>query len=144
MKVVKLEELLGTEREVQSPDGWTSVRFLLKKDGMGFSFHETTFPTGLEVDMWYKHHLEAVYCIEGEGELEVLPDGPTYAIRPGTLYALDGHEKHHLRAHKDLRMICVFTPALTGAEVHDEEGVYPILTPEDATPGGTGKRRENP
>jgi L-ectoine synthase len=24
-------------------------------------------------------------------------------------------------------MICVFNPPLTGREVHDEEGVYPLL-----------------
>jgi L-ectoine synthase len=47
-------------------------------------------------------------------------------------YTLDGHEKHWLRAHTDLRMICVFNPPLVGAEVHDEEGVYPLLTAEEA------------
>lgn len=48
MKVVRIKDLEGTEREVVSPAGWTRVRFLLKEDGMGFSFHETTFPAGLQ------------------------------------------------------------------------------------------------
>ena len=62
MKIVRTEDLRGTDREVVSPDGWTSVRWLLASDGMGFSFHETTFPPGLEFDMWYKYHYEAVFC----------------------------------------------------------------------------------
>jgi L-ectoine synthase len=52
MKIVRLKELAGTEREVESPAGWTSYRLLLKRDGMGFSMHETVFPAGLEVPMW--------------------------------------------------------------------------------------------
>lgn len=132
MIVHRLEDLIGTDRDVRAAT-FHSRRLLLAKDGMGFSFHDTVLHAGTTTLIWYKHHLEAVYCVEGEGELEVLPAGPTYAIRPGTMYALDGHEKHHLRAHKDLRMICVFTPPLTGSEVHDEEGTYPVLF-DPATP----------
>lgn len=119
-------ELLQTEREVRAPT-WTSLRFLLRGDGMDFSLHETVIHAGTETRIWYKHHREAVYCIEGEGEIEVLPEGPTHPIRPGTLYALDGHEPHLLRAETDLRLVCVFTPPCTGREVHDEDGAYPLL-----------------
>jgi len=132
--VRRLEDLIGTDRDVRAAT-FHSRRLLLAKDRMGFSFHDTVLHAGTTTLIWYKHHLEAVYCVEGEGELEVLPDGPTYAIRPGTMYALDGHEKHHLRADKDLRMICVFTPPLTGSEVHDEEGTYPIVTQPQANAG---------
>jgi L-ectoine synthase len=38
---------------------------------------------------------------------------------------LDHHEAHILRATTDLRIICVFTPALTGQEKHDASGSYP-------------------
>ncbi len=126
MIVRTLQEVQGTERDVYAPT-FVSRRLLLKKDGMGFSFHDTVLYAGSETYIWYKNHLEAVYCIEGEGEVEVLPNGPVYPIRPGTLYALNGHEKHYLRAKTDLRMICVFYPPLTGQEVHDENGVYPLL-----------------
>jgi len=27
--------------------------------------------------------------------------------------------------------VCVFNPPLTGQEVHDESGVYPLLTEDD-------------
>ena len=124
MIVRTLDEIQGSDRAVEGPT-FVSRRFLLANDGMGFSFHDTILYEGSETLIWYKHHLEAVYCIEGEGELEVLPDGPTYPIKVGTMYALNGHEKHLLRAKKQLRMMCVFNPALTGKEVHDEEGTYP-------------------
>lgn len=119
------QDILGTDREVNAPT-FSSRRFLLREDGLGFSFHDTVLYAGSVTPIWYKHHLEAVYCMAGEGELEV-DGGPTYEVRPGMFYALDGHEKHFLRATTDLRMMCVFTPALTGAEVHDEEGAYPLL-----------------
>ena len=130
MIVRTTEEIAGTERDVHAPT-FVSRRFLLKKDGMGFSFHETILYAGTETYIWYKNHLEAVYCIAGEGEVEVLPNGPVYQIRPGTMYALNGHEKHYLRAKTDLRMMCVFNPPLTGQEVHDKDGVYPLLDSEE-------------
>ncbi len=120
------DEILGTDRDVDTPN-WASRRLLLRKDGMGFSMHDTLIRAGTETFIWYKNHLEAVYCVAGEGEVELVPDGTKYAIRDGTLYGLNGHEKHLLRAKTDMRMICVFTPALTGTEVHDEDGVYPLV-----------------
>ena len=132
MKIVRLKDLEGTDQEVKSPAGWTSVRFLLAKDGMGFSFHETTFPPGLEFDMWYKHHLEAVYCYKGKGELTNRDTGEKFTIEPGTLYALDKHDKHTLYGGtEDMRLICAFNPPVTGREVHDEDGAYLIDTGEE-------------
>jgi L-ectoine synthase len=130
MKIIKLSDLLGTEREVKSPAGWTSVRFLLKGDGMGFSFHETTFPDGLEFDMWYKHHLEAVYCYQGKGTLINRDTGETFVIEPGTCYALDNNDRHTLKCEKEMKLVCVFNPPVTGGEIHDEDGAY-IIADED-------------
>ena len=45
------------------------------------------------------------------------------------MYVLDAHEKHTLEIIETVRMICVFTPALVGQEIHDEEGAYPLLEP---------------
>lgn len=127
MIVRTLKDMEGTDREVHAPT-FVSRRMLLNDDGMGFSFHDTMLYAGTETRIWYKNHLEAVYCIEGQGQLECLDDGnKVYRIAPGTMYALDRHDRHILRAITDLRMICVFTPALTGQEVHDEEGAYPLL-----------------
>ncbi len=124
MKVVRIKDLEGTEREVVSPAGWTSVRFLLKEDGMGFSFHETTFPAGLQFDMWYKHHVEAVYCYKGRGVLTNRDTGETFDIEPGTLYALDKHDRHTLKAIEELKLVCAFNPPVTGREIHDTDGAY--------------------
>jgi len=123
-----LKDIIGTENDVQSETGtWVSRRMLLKKDGMGFSFHDTTILAGTQTLIWYKNHLEAVYCVGGEGELEVIETGEIFRIEDGTMYALNGHEKHYLRAFSDMRMVCVFNPPLTGKEVHDKEGVYPLM-----------------
>ena len=127
-----LEDIAGSDQVVITPN-WTSRRLLLKRDGMGFSMHETTIEPGTQTYIWYKHHLEAVLCIEGEGVVETLGDGRTHAIVPGTLYALDRHDRHYLRATTRMRLVCVFSPALTGREVHDAEGVYPLL--EEAAAG---------
>jgi L-ectoine synthase len=126
MIVKHLQDVVGTEHDVFAPT-WNSRRLLLKKDGLGFSMHDTLIKAGTETLIWYKHHLEAVYCVQGKGELEVIATGDIHPIKAGTMYALDGNEKHYLRAFSDMRMVCVFNPPLTGTEVHDESGVYPVV-----------------
>jgi L-ectoine synthase len=121
--VRRLQEVVGTEDDV-SASGWTSRRLLLAKHGMGYSVHDTLIHEGASLDLWYKHHLEAVYCIEGEGEIECRDSGRVWPIGPGTIYALDEHDRHTLRAHEQMRMVCVFNPPVTGREVHDEDGAY--------------------
>ncbi len=127
MIVRSIEDIKGTAQDVMTPN-WVSRRLLLARDGMGFSLHETTVFAGSETHIHYRHHLEAVYCIEGEGEVINVADGRAHAIRPGVMYALDRNDEHYLRAHRDLRLVCVFNPALSGREVHDEKGVYPLLS----------------
>lgn len=132
MIVRHLEDIVGSDRDVRGPT-FHSRRLLLKKDGMGFSLHDTVLHAGSETYIWYANHVEAVYCVDGEGEIELLETGEIFQIRPGMMYALDGHEKHHLRAKTDLRVICVFNPALTGKEVHDEHGTYALIEDEKPT-----------
>ncbi len=128
MLVKSLNEIIGTEYETTS-ENWSSRRLLLNKDNMGFSLNDTIIRAGTETHIWYKNHLEAVYCIEGNGEIETVKDGKVYPIEAGTVYALDENDEHYLRGGtEDMRMICVFNPPLTGKETHDKEGVYPVLT----------------
>lgn len=127
MIVSSLDTIVGTDRDVEGPT-FHSRRFLLAKDGMGFSLHDTILYAGTETRMWYKNHLEAVYCIEGTGQLTDLATGTIHEIKPGFMYALSDHDRHVLKATTDLRMVCVFNPPCTGREVHDEEGAYPLLT----------------
>jgi L-ectoine synthase len=126
MIVRTLAQTEGTDRDVKA-ETFSSRRLLLRKDGMGFSLHDTILYAGTETLIWYRNHLEAVYCISGEAEIETLDDGQVHHVEPGTLYALDRHDRHMLRAKTDFRVICVFNPPLTGREVHDSDGVYPIL-----------------
>ncbi|MBY9067493.1 ectoine synthase [Hyphomonas sp. WL0036] len=124
----------NTERRVDS-DGWTSVRLLLKNDGMGFSFHITTIHAGAELHMHYKNHFESVYCMEGTGSITDLATGETHQIRPGVMYALNNHDKHILRADAGGPMImaCVFNPPVTGKEVHGPDGAYAADTELEQT-----------
>ena len=123
MIVRNLDDLIGTERDVRGPV-FASRRFLLAEDGVGFTLTETTVEAGTEQTMWYKHHLEANYIIEGEGEVENVATGEVFPLKPGTMYTLDGHEKHRVRAFTQMRSVCIFSPALTGQETHDEDGSY--------------------
>ncbi len=132
MIVRSLDEVVSSPRDV-SGETWTSRRLLLAHEGMGFSLHDTLIHAGTETRMHYKHHLEAVYCVEGEGTLEDLETGIVHTIASGTMYALDGHERHVLRAKSTMRMICVFNPPVTGREVHGDDGAYP---PSGPLPGG--------
>ena len=86
---------------------------------------------GSEQELEYKHHLEANYCVSGEGEVVDVASGEVYPIRSGTLYALDKNDRHILRATKgELRLICVFYPALIGTEVHQPDGSYTAPEPD--------------
>jgi L-ectoine synthase len=124
MIVRTLEDVIDSPRHV-SGEGWESRRILLKVDGMGFSLHDTVVKEGTEQRLHYKHHLEANYCISGIGEVVDVKSGRSYPIGPGTLYALDQHDEHILRAISgDLRLVCVFNPALSGQEKHQADGSY--------------------
>ena len=112
-----------TDRRV-SDQKWESVRLLLADDGMGFSFHITTIQAGSEHTFHYKNHFESVYCISGEGEIEDLATGEVHQITPGVMYALNLHDKHTLRARKELVLACCFNPPVTGTEVHRADGSY--------------------
>ena len=127
MIVRKLKDIIGTEADVDT-EGWTSRRLILKKDGMGYSVHDTIIKEGAELKMWYKNHLEAVYLTEGAGEIEDLKTGEVHALEKDTIYALNDHDRHILRANKGthMRMVCVFNPPVTGNEVHDEDGAYQV------------------
>ena len=126
MIVRKLEETLGTDREVNGQN-WSSRRLLLKGDAMGFSLHDTIIRAGTTTEIHYQNHLEAVYCIQGKGSVKLVESGEEFVIEAGTVYALDQHDHHLLTAESEMRMVCVFNPAIVGPESHDENGVYPVL-----------------
>ncbi|MFI7667806.1 ectoine synthase [Nocardia sp. NPDC049526] len=130
MIVRSLREIIGTEREVKGPT-WTSRRLVLAKEKVGFSLNDTVVGARTEIKMWYANHVEAVYVIEGRGELVDDETGEKRRLEPGMMYLVDAHQHHTLRAHTEFRAVCVFNPPLTGREVHDENGAFPLLTEED-------------
>ncbi len=134
MIVKTLQQIIGTSAEVDT-EGWTSRRLILERDGMGYSVHDTLIKAGAKLEMEYRNHLETVYCIEGEGEITDLATGQTHPIHVGTLYALNANDRHILHANRGthMRMVCVFNPPLTGMEVHDETGAYPLNHSDNAS-----------
>lgn len=124
MIVRRAEDLRGSPADVRT-EHWSSLRLLVRDDGLGFTVTDTVLEPGLDLTLEYRNHLEACYCLEGEAAMEDLATGEVHPIRPGTLYALDRHDRHRIRALSRTRLVCVFTPALAGTEVHDESGSYP-------------------
>jgi L-ectoine synthase len=122
MIVRTLDDVLGTERDVDWGNG-RSRRLLLQRDGMGYTVTDTVINAGSESHLQYVGHLESCYCIEGEGEVVI--DGNVHPIMPGTIYALDQHDDHLLRAKTTMRLVCVFTPPLKGPERHRLNGDEP-------------------
>jgi L-ectoine synthase len=130
MIVRRLTDLEGTERDVNGGN-WSSRRLMLASDGLSYSLHDTVIRAGTTTEMWYRHHLESVYCIEGSGTLIDRETGEQHELGPGTLYVLDQHDRHTVVAETDLRMVCVFTPPVTGEEVHLPDGSYPPPTEQE-------------
>lgn len=129
MFVKTLEEIVGTADHVTG-EAFESRRLLLARDGLGYSFHDTLVKQGSVQHLQYRNHVEVNYCIAGEGEVEEVATGRVWPLGPGTMYVLDRHDPHIVRATKsDLRLVCIFTPALAGREVHDRDGSY--AAPED-------------
>ncbi|MFN4155592.1 MAG: ectoine synthase [Paracoccaceae bacterium] len=125
MIVRSLASILNTAAHVKG-DSFESRRILLAADGLGYSLHDTICKEGSEQVLHYKNHVETNYVIEGEGEVQNVATREVFPLTPGTVYVLDRHEEHILRAQRgDMRIICVFTPALTGQEQHDASGSYP-------------------
>lgn len=126
MIVRTIDEITDTDADIRT-ENWRSKRIILAKEGAGFSVHETTLYAGTESEFCYENHIEAVFVIEGEGEIEDLATGEVHQLGPGSLYLLNNHDRHRVRPRTDIRTVCVFNPPVTGREVHDENGVYPLV-----------------
>lgn len=122
MIIRSLKNIIGSSREIDWGNG-TSRRFLIEKDKMDYSLTDTITKAGTKSLLEYKNHLETCYCIEGSGEIHDTKTGEIHSIFPGTMYALNEHDEHYLVTQKeDLRLVCVFSPALKGNESHRLKG----------------------
>ena len=66
----------GSYRE--KPGVWSSARYLLRRDGMGFTLTHTTIAAGSSQTMQYKNHVEGNLVTEGEGDLTDLDTGTVH------------------------------------------------------------------
>jgi len=123
MKVINENDLIGTERDVKFKEG-RSIRMILEKDGMGFSFHKTIIPKGKKGHWHYKYHKESCYCIKGKGILTNLTTKEKYKINVGDIYILDNHDNHTFESLEDVVLISVFNPPIKGNEIHQKDGSY--------------------
>jgi len=118
-------ELDGMGRVVECPNGgFTSNRYLLENDNMGFSLTKTIIHVGKPQTWHYKKHLEACLCISGIGYVTNNETGEKHEIKEGTMYALDKNDNHTFEAVTRVILICVFNPPLAGKEVHKKDGSY--------------------
>lgn len=119
MFVRSLIEVETTDKFVDWGNG-TSHRLLTHDDRMGFTVCHTVVRAGTVSELHYRNHLEACYCIDGEGEVEDM-DGKVYPIRKGDIYVLDKNDRHFLRGGRDadLILVSVFNPPLKGTERHN-------------------------
>lgn len=126
MKVIKIEELKNTDREVEFQyGGFISYRVLTKSDEMGFTVCKTIIPKCKPQYWHYPNHLESCYCIKGYGELVNLETGESFDIQPDTIYVLNKNERHTFEAKsEEVVLISVFNPPLNGNETHKDGEVY--------------------
>ncbi|MGC0249192.1 ectoine synthase [Pseudactinotalea sp. Z1748] len=133
MIVRHLDDISDTDADITT-ENWRSRRIVLAKDRVGFSLHETVLKPGTMNEFWYANHIEAVFITEGEGDITDVATGEVHELRPGSMYLLDQHDKHVLRPRTQMRTVCVFNPPVTGREVHDENGVYPLIKEDPLQP----------
>ncbi|MGH2489528.1 MAG: ectoine synthase [Candidatus Limnocylindria bacterium] len=125
MIIRSADDVTGTQHEV-SGEHWTSRRILTAADAMGFSLNDVLLEPGFEMEMEYRHHLEACYVVSGSMDITDLASGREHVVAPGGLYALDQHDHHVARSPGGARLVCIFNPALAGTERHVDGGYEPL------------------
>lgn len=128
MKVINGSDLDSMNRVMEfTPGGFLSHRFLLEEDGLGYTITRTVIPPKGPQRWHYPNHLEACYCVAGQGELVDIATGEHHRITPDTLYALDKNDEHTFEAiGGPVTLICVFSPALRGDEAHKPGHTYDL------------------
>ncbi len=145
MFVRTVDELVGQGRGLVVAGGSArTVRMLLREDRVGFSLSDVRLAAGNRNVLWYKHHWEANYVLDGTGEVTDLGSGETWSMEPGMMYCVGPEDRHSMHARSDLHLLSVFCPALTGDEQHDAEGTLAAsgdpLPPGPGSPASGGER----
>ena len=104
--------------------------------GEGSPYMDIALPCGSAIDVFIDVGLDAATthaiadALVERRPVKLLTDlatGVVHRLAPGSMYALDRHDRHRLDSITAMRIVCVFTPALVGGETHDADGSYPLL-----------------
>ena len=124
MIVRTVDEVAGTERDVRG-DGWRATRLFVRDHGLGFSLSETTVDAGREMQLWYKHHQEACFVIEGEAEITERDTGAVHRIGPGSGVRAAARSPHDPRDHRRSAWFASSTPRSPAARPTTRTGAIP-------------------
>jgi L-ectoine synthase len=117
--------MAGAPTATISHGGADTARLLLAADGLGFSVSVVTAPVGGPHRLFYKHHWEASYMLEGRALLEDEDTGKSWELGPGDMYIVGPNDRHLVTDLTPCRALGVFNPPVIGHENHDETGTYP-------------------
>ena len=130
LTVKRLDELRADGREkVVAGGSARSIRVLLQEDQLGFTLCDVRMAAGNRNELWYKHHWEANFILEGSGMVSDLNTDESWPLEAGTIYIVGPDDRHSMEAVSDLHLISIFNPPLHGDEQHDEEGTLPPSGP---------------
>jgi L-ectoine synthase len=105
------------------------LRYLLARDGMGFTISDCRITAGRRNRLWYRNHWEANLILDGLGSVEDLASGTVTALTPGVFYCVGPDDRHVVRTETPLHLLSIFNPPLAGDERHDNQGGYPPTGP---------------
>jgi quercetin dioxygenase-like cupin family protein len=137
MFVKRASEMRSAGRELVVANGCArTIRMLTQVDDLGFGFSDVHFAPGADTVLWYKHHWEANFVLDGTGEVTELTSKTSCKLEPALAYNVGPRDRHRLRAITDLRLVSIFCPAPRGDEQHDAEGTLPPSGPIPPGPAG--------
>ena len=125
MFVRKVDDLIGSDKEMKRTDGGKSlrsVRILTREDECGFSISDVVIKGGYSFDLHYKNHVEANYIVAGQVKIQDLTTDKSWDLTPGEIYVVGPKDRHRMSTEGDAHLLSVFNPAITGTERHDADG----------------------
>jgi L-ectoine synthase len=115
IKIINKTDLLGGPRHIKHTT-YETCRFLLDADEVGVTVTDIVMEPHVDEIYGYDDHVEIAYCIGGDATLTDIATGFSHDIRPGVMWVTAKGDRFRFVARVPTRLICVFTPAFSGAE----------------------------